>query len=111
MAHGWNGKESRWGDRTSVNIPVQMSTASVWVSVGYMKNLSLSGALVNSDIDLGLHSLIDVSIHMPEPSQRTQAVKAYVSRRTKEGIGLEWCEYAPAVVKDLLRSPSTPLPS
>jgi hypothetical protein len=24
MAHYWHGKESRWGDRVKVNIPVQV---------------------------------------------------------------------------------------
>jgi hypothetical protein len=25
MAHRWHGKESRWGERVNVNIPVQVS--------------------------------------------------------------------------------------
>jgi PilZ domain len=111
MANSRYGKESRWGDRVKVNIPVKVSTTNIWVATGRIKNLSLSGALVNFDIDLGLHSLIEVSIPMPAPSQRAHAVKAYVSRKLKEGIGVEWCEFAPTVVKDLLRSPSIPLPS
>ena len=73
-----------------------------------MKNLSLSGALVNANIDFGLHAIIQVNIALP--SQPPAAVSAYVSRKTPEGIGVEWCEFAPAVVKDLLRSPSVPLP-
>jgi hypothetical protein len=75
-----------------------------------MKNLSLSGAFVKADVELGLHSLIEVSIKMSSPSQRTAAITAYVSRKVKEGVGVEWCEFAPRVVKDLLRSPSIPLP-
>jgi hypothetical protein len=75
-----------------------------------MKNLSLSGALVKSDVDLGLNTLIQVSIKMRSPSQRAAAITAYVSRKAGEGVGIEWCEFAPSVVKDLLRSPSIPLP-
>jgi hypothetical protein len=112
MARSWHGKESRWGDRANVNIAVQLFTTNFGLSAaGRMRNLSLSGALVNSDIDLGLHSLVEVSIHMPAPSQRSHAVKAYVSRKIEEGVGVEWCEFAPVVVKYLLRSPSFPLPS
>ena len=111
MEKRWYGKESRWGDRVRVNIPVQVSTNALAGGVGRMKNLSLSGALVKSDVDLGLNTLIKVSIKMPSPSQRAAAITAYVSRKAGEGVGVEWCEFAPSVVKDLLRSPSIPLPS
>jgi hypothetical protein len=108
MEKRWHGKESRWGDRVLVNIPVQVSTNALAGGVGRMKNLSLSGALVKADVDWGLHTLIKVSIQMP--SQRAAAITAYVSRKAVEGVGVEWCEFAPSVVKDLLRSPSIPLP-
>jgi hypothetical protein len=111
MEKRWNGKESRWGDRVRVNIPVQVSANALTGADGCMKDLSLSGALVKADVDLGLNALIHVSIKMPSPSQQATAITAYVSRKTKEGVGVEWCEFAPSVVKDLLRSPSIPLPS
>jgi hypothetical protein len=111
MAHRWHGKESRWGERVAVNIPVQVSADALAGADGCMKNLSLSGALVKADVDLGLHSLIEVSINMPSPSQRAEAVTAYVCRKVKEGVGVEWCEFAPNVVKDVLRSPLIPFPN
>jgi hypothetical protein len=66
---------------------------------------------MRANVDLGLHSLIEVSIKMPSPWQRAELITAYVSRKVKEGVGIEWCEFAPSVVKDLLRSPSIPLPN
>jgi hypothetical protein len=111
MDKRWHGKESRWGDRVRVNIPVQVSVNALTGADGCLKNLSLSGALVKADVDLGLHTLIQVSIQTPSPSQQAAAIAAYVSRKVKEGVGVEWCEFAPSVVKDLLRSPSIPLPS
>jgi hypothetical protein len=111
MAHRWHGKESRWGDRVNVNIPVQVSADALAGADGCMKNLSLSGALMKADVDLRLNSLIEVIIKMPSPSRRAEVITAYVSRKVKEGIGVEWCEFAPPVVKDLLRSPSIPLPN
>ena len=110
MAQRWHGKESRWGERVKVNIPVQVSADALAGADGCMKNLSLSGALMKANVDLGLHSLIEVSIKMPSPWQHAEAITAYVSRRTKEGVGVEWCEFAPTIIKDLLRSPSIPLP-
>jgi len=109
MEKRWHGKESRWGDRVRVNIQVQVS-ANALSADGYLANLSLSGGLVKANVDLGLHALIQVRINMPSPTQRSAAITAYVSRRAKEGVGVEWCEFAPTIVKDLLRSPSIPLP-
>jgi PilZ domain len=111
MEKRWHGKEGRWGDRVRVNIPVQVSANTVAGADGCMKNLSLSGALVKADVVLGLHALIKVNIKMPSTSQPAEAISAYVSRQTREGVGVEWCEFAPSVVKDLLRSPAIPLPS
>jgi hypothetical protein len=75
-----------------------------------MKNLSLSGALMKSDCDLPLHTLIEVHIELPPPSPRVAVVKAHVSRKLGEGVGIEWREFAPNIVKDLLRSASVRLP-
>jgi PilZ domain len=111
MEKRWHGKEGRWGDRVRVNIPVQVSVNAVTSADGCMKNLSLSGALVRADVDFGLNALIKVSIKMPSPSARAEPITAYISRKDKEGVGIEWCQFAPSVVKDLLRSPSIPLPS
>jgi hypothetical protein len=75
-----------------------------------MKNLSLSGAFMTSDCDLRLHTLIEVRIELEPPSPRVSVVKAHVSRKLKEGVGIEWCDFAPTIVKDLLRSPSVRFP-
>jgi len=107
MAHRWHGTESRWGDRVRVNIPVQVSTDDLSRADGYIANLSLSGALVKAAVDLRLHSLIEVSLPSRSAAQHTEAVNAYVSRKLREGIGVEWCDFAPRIVKDLLRSTST----
>jgi hypothetical protein len=109
MENHWYGNESRWGDRVRVNIPVQVS-ANALSAEGYMKNLSLSGALVKADGDLKLHALVKLKIDMPSRSQRTAEITAYVSRKSPEGVGIEWCEFAPNIVKDLLRAPSIPIP-
>jgi PilZ domain len=110
MAHLGNGFEHRWGERFRVNIPVHVSAATLAKVDGCMKNLSLSGALVKSGCDLRLHTLIEVRIELPPPLPRVAVVKAHVSRKLKEGVGIEWCEFAPNIVKDLLRSPSVRIP-
>src|ERR1700732_321564 len=106
MAPLGNGMEHRWGERVRVNIPVQVSGAALAGVGGCMRNLSLSGALMKADCELRLHSLIEVRIELPLPPPRVAVVKAHVARTLNEGVGIEWCDFAPSVVRDLLRSPS-----
>jgi hypothetical protein len=110
MANLRNGLEHRWGERVRVNIPVHVSVAALVRVDACVKNLSLSGALINAECDLRLHSLIEVRIELPPPSPRAAVIKAHVSRKFKEGVGIEWCEFAPNIVKELLRSPSVRFP-
>jgi PilZ domain len=110
MANRWHGRDTRSGERVNVNIPVQLSAGALAKVDGCMKNLSLSGALMKAGVDLRLHSLIKVSIKMPSPLLPAEAITAHVSRKVKAGVGVEWGEFAPRIVKDLLRSPSIPLP-
>jgi len=111
MEHLGNGMEHRWGARICVNIPVYVSAGAFPGFDGSIRNLSLSGALMKSDCELRLHSLIDVHIKLPAPSPRVDIVKAHVSRKLQECVGIEWCEFAPAIVKNLLRSPSVRFPT
>jgi hypothetical protein len=99
----WRQEESRWGERVKVDIPVHMSIDASAGIGGCIRNVSLSGALVNADVDLSLHSLVEVSIQMHAEPPRIEAVKAYVSRKVDDGVGVEWCEFAPRAVKHLLR--------
>lgn len=111
MAHLAYGMEHRWGERVRVNIPVRVSAGGVAGIDGSIKNLSLSGAMMRSDCELRLHSLIEVHINLPGPSQRIDIVKAQISRKLENCVGIEWCEFAPAIVKDLLRIPALRLPA
>jgi PilZ domain len=104
MSYVQNGLEHRWGERVRVNIPVRVETADLPAANGRMKNLSLSGALMESDVDLRLHTLIEVTIALPVPSTRTAVIKAHVSRKLEKEVGIEWYEFAPNIIRDLLRS-------
>lgn len=110
MEKRWFGKECRWGDRLRVDIPIQVSTNTAADAEGCMKNLSLSGALVRTEVEFGIHALVRITLKMPPPSKRAATIAAYVSRKAQEGVGVEWCEFAPPIVKDLLRSPTMPFP-
>jgi PilZ domain len=103
MPYLGNGLEHRWGDRVRVNIPVRVEAGDLTGANARMKNLSLSGALMTSDFDLRLNTLIEVSIALPPPSTRTAVMKAIVSRKSNGGVGIEWYDFAPNIIGDLLR--------
>jgi hypothetical protein len=89
-----------------VNIPVRVETTGLPTGDGYMKNLSLSGAFVDTDCDLRIRTVIEVSIALPPPSSCTTVIRAHVVRKIEEGVGIEWSEFAPSIIKDLVRSAS-----
>lgn len=103
MPYLGNGLEHRWGDRVRVNIPVRVEADHLTGANARMQNLSLSGALMTSDSDLRLNTLIEVSIALPPPSTRTAVIKALVSRKFNESVGIEWYDFAPNIIRDLLR--------
>jgi hypothetical protein len=106
MAHVFIGSEHRWGERVRVDIPVRIEAEGREMARCRLNNLSLSGALMRSDQDLVLPLLIDVHIDSSVQPGTARVVKARVSRKVAHGVGIEWCNFAPPAVKDLLRSPT-----
>jgi hypothetical protein len=106
MTQSLNGMEHRWGERIQVDLQVTVSANQAKRIRGWMRNLSLSGALLKIDADLRLHALIEVCVELPPPSRHPARLLAHVARRSEEDVGIEWCEFAPIVVKDLLRLPT-----
>jgi len=104
------GDGQRWGQRIAVDIPVQVAASASPAIHGHLKNLSLSGALMGTDQELRLHAYIEISIKLPETARSDIRVMERVTRNLKDGVGIEWCEFAPSAVKDLLRSPLIQLP-
>lgn len=110
MAHQLNYAEHRWGARIRVSVPVRVASPTETAIDGRMRNLSLSGALVTTNLAAPLNSRIAVTLTLPPASQSDAVIEAHVIRRDNGDVGLEWCQFAPAAVKDLLRSPSVRLP-
>lgn len=102
MPHLWSENEQRWGERFSVNVPVVVAAPTVGKVNGRLKNISLSGALIRADINLPLNSLIEVGL-MP-PTRIGVVLNAQITRKLGEDLGIEWCDFAPNAVKELLRS-------
>jgi len=100
------GNGQRWSRRIALDIPVQVAADGSPTIHGHLKNLSLSGALLTTDHALRLHAYIEISMKPLETGHGAVGVMARVTRIVEGGVGVEWCEFAPSVVTDLLRSPA-----
>jgi hypothetical protein len=100
------GNGLRWGQRIAADIPVEVAANGSPTIRGHLKNISLSGALIITDHELRLHAYIEINFKPVETGTRAARVMARVTRNLEDGVGIEWCEFAPSVVTDLLRTPS-----
>jgi hypothetical protein len=97
--------EHRWGERFGVDLAVRLAMRPFSVRMGRLINLSVSGGDIEVDFDLRPLSRIQVAIALPHRyGQGTAVLAAYVTRIHKDGIGVEWCEFAPRPIVELLRS-------
>lgn len=91
-----------------MRIPVRVYSQAYVVRQGCLTNLSVSGAFLASDAEFRLLCEVRVRIDVPIlPKHEAPTVAAYVARKYKAGVGLEWCEFSPPVVARLLRTVST----
>jgi ribosomal protein L19 len=86
--------EHRWGDRTEVNLRVRISTDSV-VGDGILRNLSVSGAYIETSLPLATMSLVQVRVLRTNKHWLSRATaNGFVVRKAQDGIGIEWTELA-----------------
>ncbi len=97
--------EHRWGQRFGVDLPVRVAVQPFSVQTGRLTDLSVSGGFIRLDCDVRVLSRVQVTIEHGHPSRhQAPVIAAYVARRLKDGIGVEWCEFAPEEVARLLQS-------
>jgi hypothetical protein len=97
--------DNRLGERVSIHRAIRLiSTRPRTASIGRLVNLSRSGACV-VDCELQLFSLIHVDFEPEVGTKEPRAtIAAYVTRVTEQGVGIEWCEFAPPSVAALLQA-------
>ena len=92
--------EHRWGRRVECRIPVVVEAIAHARLEAHIRNLSLSGAFLELSSEQGLPPIVCVRFEAastaPYHRYRTWA---HVVRATREGIGLEWAEFAPRVIR------------
>ncbi len=68
-------------------------------------NLSVSGASIKADFDLRRLSRIQLVVDMVQRARcDAPSIAAYVTRVSKDSTGIEWCEFAPPAITELLQS-------
>lgn len=99
--------EHRWGHRSPVCIGVRLLGSPGAIGSGNLRDVSLSGGFVQTRLSLPVLTPVTVAIRSVAKNDHVQEVPAHVIRRTTRGLGLEWEEFAPEIIGDLLvaRSP------
>jgi hypothetical protein len=97
--------EHRWGERIGADIPVRITGHPFTVRSGRLSNLSVSGAFIRVDVDVRPLARILVAIELPHRTKYdAPTIPAFVARKLKDGIGIEWCEFKPPAICRLLQS-------
>jgi hypothetical protein len=99
--------EHRWGERFPANLRILIATDVISSAAGIIRNVSMSGALIQTGVELRLRSLVSIRLESSLPSRRSTLILAHVVRKGGDGVGVEFCDFAPRAVKDLLRSLSS----
>ena len=98
--------EHRWGQRREVDRPVRITASGRVFARGRITNVSMSGAFVVSPLPAKLLSYLELHFVSLHGGRRgSTAIEGQVVRATSAGFGIEWREFAPEAVRDLLRAP------
>jgi len=88
-----NFMEHRWGRRRPCKARVAVSAGSGVAGIGRLRNVSISGALMETSLPLSLFTQIAVAV-LRDDGSRYAEFTATVVRRGPDGIGIEWAESA-----------------
>jgi hypothetical protein len=96
--------EHRWGERFSLDVSVRLTARPFAVRNGRLTNVSVSGAFIRTGLDLRPLTRIQIVLEAARGRHPTPLIAAYVTRILPEGVGVEWCEFAPKAILDLIRA-------
>jgi hypothetical protein len=101
--------ERRWGPRIQVDLPVRLALPQGRSETGRMRNLSMSGALIECSAELPTFTTMRVEI-LADASALTGKIElgARVVRAEHPCLGIEWREFQPQALADLLKASTLP---
>jgi hypothetical protein len=97
--------EHRWGRRVTVEVPVRIDLAHRTVGRGTLRNVSVSGAFIETSLELPVFTNLVVALPATnELAPGSHELAASVVRRVPAGLAVEWRDMAcPALVALLER--------
>jgi len=100
--------EHRWGCRVPTDVAVRLVLPLGAIGVGRIRNVSVTGAYIETRLSLPLLSLVHIELVPPQGTAggSMRRSSAYVVRQGRGGVGLEWCDVAGAAAEALLQPPS-----
>jgi hypothetical protein len=84
--------EHRWGNRLPCRARVRICTGAGIGGAGRMRDISSSGAFIETPLALTECTPVTLFIRGNESAEREVEVNATVVRREPDGVGIEWCE-------------------
>jgi PilZ domain-containing protein len=102
--------EHRYGQRHPSDMQVYIRGGNGKLfSAGILSDLSISGGFIRTS--LMAEPLSTVVVQFTAPDQAVRAMTARVIRRTPQGLGVEWAEFATELVQIMTRpaTESTPV--
>src|SRR3569833_2059788 len=100
--------EHRCGYRRSLEAVVLVRTRNGVTVQGRVLNVSASGVLIRGVLQVPLHTPVLVQIDAPDRMAGRISLAGEISRQTPEGFAVEWSEFAPQALRDLVREAATP---
>jgi hypothetical protein len=88
--------EHRWGERMPCRARVQIAAGADVSGAGRVRDISSSGAFIETSLDLPLYGRVELVVLGNESATRAVELGASVMRVARDGVGVEWCE-TPAV--------------
>ena len=84
--------EHRWGQRAACRVFVRLSAGMSMGVAGRLRDVSVSGAFIETGCKLPLFSRLELKVHPTDPAGREISVTASVVRTARDGVGVEWCD-------------------
>ena len=102
--------ERRWGPRIQVDLPVRLTLPQGRSETGRLRNVSMSGAMIECAAELPTFTTMRVEILAgAETLPAKIELGARVVRAEHPCLGIEWREFQPQALADLLRASSLPI--
>lgn len=93
--------EHRWGVRLLLDVSVRLDGRPQMLTFARLKNASSSGAYVQTRAALPMLSQVWLELDWDRRDD-SKRIAAYVVRTDPDGVGLEWCDFAPRAILTLI---------